>query len=68
MIIVSGYLTPGYRGKIFRLNRDAKGVKKGTLVEITIAGEYGCRLKEYPSGKALGGGFVYGWLDPADDV
>lgn len=56
--------TPSYRGKIFRLNRDANEVKKGTLVEITIAGENGCRLKEYPEGKGLGGGFLYGWLDP----
>ena len=65
---MSGYLTPSYRGKIFKLNRDANEVKKGTLVEITIAGEYGCRLKEHPSGKGLGGGFVYGWLDPVDDI
>ena len=54
--------TPSYKGKLFRLNRDVNEIKKGTLVEITIAGEYGCRLKEYPSGKSLGGGFAYGWL------
>lgn len=62
------YFTPSYSGKIFRLNRDIKGVKKGTLVKITMAGEHGCRLAEHPSGKPLGGGFVYGWLDPTDDV
>jgi len=53
---------------ILKLNRDVKGVKKGTLVKITMAGEHGCRLKEYPSGKLLGGGFVYGWLDHIADV
>ena len=66
------YLTPRNWRMIFRANRDiprdnGEIIKKGTLLMITIAGEYGGRAREYNPdgtlGKHLGGGIIYGWLD-----
>jgi sporulation-control protein spo0M len=39
------YLTPSYVRMIFRINRDTRGVERGTLAQITMAGEHYCRLK-----------------------
>ncbi|MBD3208737.1 MAG: hypothetical protein GF370_04790 [Candidatus Nealsonbacteria bacterium] len=57
-----------FKGKIFKLNRELKRIKKDTLVKVVIVGNSSCKVIGHPSGLPIGKSFSYGWLDPVDNI